>query len=116
MATQRRKTTTVRLTRRTYDALQQRARRFGRETDALADEMLQEAMTETQTPQPLPGESERDMYRRILRDSGIMLRDASEYQTDLDPNADYDAIARELASIHLDPPLSQTIIEERDSR
>ena len=116
MAVQRKHATTVRLTRRTYDALQQRAQHVGRDADALADEMLQKAMTETQPPQPLAGESERDMYRRILRDSGIVLRDASEYQTDLDPNADYDAMARELASVHLDPPLSQTIIEERHSR
>jgi hypothetical protein len=116
MAVQRKHATTVRLTRRTYDALLQRAQRAGRDADALADEMLQKAMTEMQPTQPLAGESERDMYRRILRDRGIVLRDAAEYQTDLDPNADYDAMARELASVHLDPPLSQTIVEERHGR
>ncbi len=110
MAVQRRQATTVRLTRRTYDALQQRAQRVGRDADALADEMLQKAIAQTQ---PAQGETEREMIRRILREDGLVLRDASEYTVDLDPSVDYEAVRRELAAIHLDPPLSETIIEER---
>jgi hypothetical protein len=110
MATQPRRATTVRLTRRTYDALQQRAQRAGKDADALADEMLQKAMIEKK---PEKAESEREMIRRILREDGLVLRDGSEYAVDLDPNVDYEAIRQELASIHLDPPLSETIIEER---
>lgn len=110
MATQRKRATTVHLTRRTYDALQQRAQRAGKDADALAEEMLQKAIA--QAP-PAHQETEPEMIRRILREDGLLLRDASEYTVVLDPDVDYEAIRRELASIHLDPPLSETIIEER---
>jgi hypothetical protein len=110
MATQRKSATTIRLTRRTYDALVRRAQRAGRDADALAEEMLQVAIAQEPPAQP---ETEREMIRRVLREGGLILRDGSEYGVDLDPNVDYEALRRELASIHLDPPLSQTIIEER---
>jgi len=112
MATQRKRTTTVHLTRRTFDALQQRARRAGKEADALADEMLAQVMEGN----PLaPVESERDRIRRIMREEGVTV-DTSQYRVDVDPNTDFEAIRKELASLHFDPPLSETIIEDRHRR
>jgi hypothetical protein len=111
MATQRRRATTVHLTRRTYDALQQRAQRVGKDADALADEMLEKAIEQAQ---PAPRETEREMIRRVLREGGLVVRDGSEYQTMVPPGLDLEAIRDELAAMHLDPPLSETIIQMRD--
>lgn len=110
MAVQRKHATTVRLTRRTYDALQQRAQRVGRDADALADEMLQKAIAQTQ---PGQGETEREMIRRVLREDGLVLRDASEYQDMTPPDLDVEAVRREMRAQHLVPSLSETIIQER---
>jgi hypothetical protein len=114
MATQRKRTTTVHLTRRTFDALQQRARRAGKDADALADEMLAQAMQEK--AQPPQHETEREMIRRIMREEGVVLRDASEYQDLIDPDVDLEQAAAELRALRLDPPLSETIIAERHAR
>ncbi len=110
MATQRKRTTTVHLTRRTFDALQQRARRAGKDADVLADEILAQAM---QQAQPAQHETEREMIRRVLREDGLMLRDTSEYRDLIDPDVDLEQAAANLRALHLDPPLSETIIAER---
>ena len=110
MATQRRRATTIHLTRRTFDALRRRAQSTGKDTDALADEILQQAMEEKR---PQKVESEREQLRRVLRDTGLLVESLDEYQTLIQPGLDYDGIRAELAALHLDPPLSQTIIEER---
>ncbi len=110
MATQPRRATTVRLTRRTYDALQQRAQRVGKDADALADEILQKAMHEKK---PEKAESEREQMRRVLREEGLLIESLDEYQSLMQPGLDFDAGRAEMAALHLDPPLSETIIRER---
>lgn len=109
MAVQRKHATTVRLTRRTYDALQQRAQRVGRDADALADEMLEKAMHEQKLKD---AQREQDRIGLILSEAG-MLRDTTEYRDLIPPELDLEAVRAELRALRLDPPLSETILRER---
>jgi len=62
---------------------------------------------------PGKSETEREIVRRVLKEAGIALRDGSAYADLVRPGPDLEAARVELAALRLDPPLSETIIQER---
>lgn len=110
MAIRRQATQTIRISRKTYEALRRRADRSGSNPDQVAESLLSEALEARAEARP---ETEAERVRRIMAERGAIVTDVSEYRWHVDPEADYDKIRAELEKVKLDPPVSETIIRMR---